>query len=222
MDLLCGQVDASHPFHARLLSSGVDPVHLSELVTEPCGPDLVGIDYYLTSDRFLDDRTERHRGEPVGGNGIDAYVDIAAVRSEITPADVGLLPRLKEVWERYRRPIVVTELHNGCTREEQLRWFMEGLQTAQDCLASDIDVRGVTAWSLFGAVDWNSMMARRDGYYECGVFDARANPPRRTILADAISALNSGQSFDHPVLNQTGWWRAEVDPPGQNVRLVLR
>lgn len=222
MDLLCGQVDASHPFHTRLLSSGVDPVHLCGLTTEPCVPDLVGVDYYLTSDRFLDDRTERHRGETVGGNGIDAYVDIAAVRSEFTPTGVGLSPRLQEVWERYRRPIVVAELHNGCTRDEQLRWLMEGWQVAQDCLASGVDVRGVTAWSLFGSVDWNSMMSRRDGYYECGVFDARASPPRKTILADSISALNSGLSFDHPILHQTGWWRAPVDPIGKNFWLVLK
>ena len=221
MDLLCGQVDASHPFHTRLLSSGVDPFHLLELTREPCGPDLVGVDYYLTSDRFLDHRTERHRNEAVGGNGIDAYVDIAAFRSEITPTGVGLSPRLQEVWERYRRPIVVAELHNGCTRDEQLRWLMEGWRVAQDCLASGVDVRGVTAWSLFGSVDWNSMMSRRDGYYECGVFDARASPPRRTILADAISALNSELSFDHPILNQTGWWRARVDPIGKNFRLVF-
>jgi dTDP-4-dehydrorhamnose reductase len=222
MDLLCGLVDACHPFHARLIASGVDPVHLSELTTEPCGPDLVGIDYYLTSDRFLDHRTERHRGETVGGNGVDTYVDIAAARSEISFAGVGLMPRLKEVWERYWRPIVVAELHNGCTRDEQLRWFVEGWQVAKDCLASGVDVRGVTAWSLFGAVDWNSLMVRRDGYYECGVFDVRASPPRRTVLADAISAFNAGRSFYHPVLEETGWWRAPLKPVYVKSKLIVR
>ena len=222
MDLLCGVVDAGHPFNAQLISSGVDPIHLSELVTAPCSPDLIGVDYYLTSDRFLDHRTERHADEAVGGNGIDPYVDIAAVRAEITPTVVGLSPRLKEVWERYRRPIVISELHNGCTREDQLRWFMEGLRTAQACLSSGVDVRGVTAWSLFGAIDWNSMMSRRDGYYECGVFDARASTPRKTILADAIAALNSGRSFYHPVLGQTGWWRPPREAGFVKSRLIVR
>lgn len=222
MDLLCGQVDNGHPFYARLLASGIDPVHLLELTAEPCRPDLMGVDYYLTSDRFLDQRTERYQGETVGGNGIDAYVDIAAVRSEPTDMQVGLLPRLQEVWERYRRPVVVAELHNGCTREEQLRWFMEGWQVAQNCRASGVDVRGVTAWSLFGSVDWNSTMARSDGYYECGVFDARASPPRKTILADAISALNAGRTFYHPVLDQTGWWRPPLDVVNGSSKLILR
>jgi dTDP-4-dehydrorhamnose reductase len=32
---------------------------------------------------------------------------------------------LRDVWERYRIPIAVAEVYNGCTREEQLRWFRE-------------------------------------------------------------------------------------------------
>lgn len=51
------------------------------------------------------------------------------------------------------------------------------------------------------------MMMRNDGYYECGVFDARDLPPRRTVIADAIAALATGQHFDHPALAQAGWWR---------------
>ena len=32
---------------------------------------------------------------------------------------------LKEVWERYRLPVAITEAHLGCTREEQMRWLKE-------------------------------------------------------------------------------------------------
>jgi len=208
LDLLCGHVGPHHPFHERLLEAGVDPAHLAELEGAPCPPDLIGVDYYLTSDRFLDHRLERHPQEPVGGNGIDPYVDIAAVRAGAPACELGFASRLREVWRRYALPLAIGEVHNACTREEQLRWLMEGWEAALECAAEGIDVLAVTAWSMFGAVDWNSMMMRLDEYYECGVFDVRADRPRRTIIADAISALVTNQSFGHPVLAQTGWWRA--------------
>ncbi|TRD04317.1 glycosyl hydrolase family protein [Mesorhizobium sp. WSM4303] len=222
LDLLCGRVGPCHPFHGRLLGAGVDHAHLAELEAAPCPPDLIGIDYYLTSDRFLDHRIERHRREPVGGNGIDPYVDIAACRAGVPVRELGFASRLREVWRRYALPVIIGEVHNACTREEQLRWFMEGWQAACECAADGIDVRAVTAWSLFGAVDWNSMMMREDGYYECGVFDARVDPPRRTVLADAISALVNTQSFGHPVLAQTGWWRPPRKRLGKSPTILLR
>lgn len=222
LDLLCGHVGQSHPFHERLLDAGVDAAHLAELEGAPCPPDLIGVDYYLTSDRFLDHRVERHPQEPVGGNGIDPYVDFAAVRADAQACELGFASRLREVWRRYSLPLAIGEVHNACTREEQLRWFMEGWEAAGECVAEGIDVRAVTAWSMFGAVDWNSMMMREDGYYECGVFDVRADLPRRTIMADAISALVNKQSFGHPVLAQTGWWRAPRKRLGKSPTIQLR
>ncbi|QKC98316.1 family 1 glycosylhydrolase [Mesorhizobium sp. NZP2298] len=222
LDLLCGHVGQYHPFHQRLLDAGVDPAHLAELEGTPCTPDLIGVDYYLTSDRFLDHRVDRHPREPVGGNGIVPYVDIAAFRTDAPACELGFASRLREVWRRYSLPVVIGEVHNACTREEQLRWFMEGWEAATDCAAEGIDVRAVTAWSMFGAMDWNSMMMRQDGYYECGVFDARADLPRRTIMADAISTLVNKQSFCHPVLAQTGWWRAPRNRLGKSPTIQLR
>ena len=69
LDLLTGRVDCTHPFFERLLAAGADSKHLDELVDTPCPPDVIGLDYYLTSDRMLDERTERYPHEPVGGNG---------------------------------------------------------------------------------------------------------------------------------------------------------
>jgi beta-glucosidase/6-phospho-beta-glucosidase/beta-galactosidase len=209
VDLLTGQVDKNHPLFKRLLEAGVNPSHLAELRSEPCPPDCIGIDYYLTSDRLIDERAELYPGEKVGGNGRQSYVDIAAVRSDIPHEKTGLASRVVEVWERYGLPIIITELHNGCTRDEHLRWFMEGWNTANKLRLKGVDIRAVTSWSLFGACDWNSMLTRRDGYYECGAFDARYVPPQPTIVATAISHLTRNGKFDHPVLDRPGWWHSD-------------
>lgn len=209
LDLLDGRVDPHHRFHERFLAAGVDEDHVAALAAEPCSPDIIGIDYYLTSDRMLDERCHLHPGAHIGGNGIDSYVDIAAVRSDAR-SEAGLSARIGELWDRYHLPIAVTELHNGSTRDEQVRWLVEGWATAQAAKARGIEVRAVTAWSLFGAIDWNSMLSARQGYYEPGAFDIRAAEPRPTALASVVEGLARHGYVDHPVLDRPGWWRDEL------------
>ena len=220
LDLLGGRVDDRHPMHRRLIEADIDPQVLMRLAARPSIPDVIGLDYYLTSDRMLDEEIGRHPDESVGGNGIDAYVDIAAVRSE-TCFGVRLGPRIDEVWERYHLPIAVTELHNGSTRDEQMRWLVEGWNAAEAAAKRGVAVRAVTAWSLFGAIDWNSLLTARDGFYESGAFDVRGGIPRATALAHAIKALASKGLIDHPVLDRPGWWIRDQAPPDKTRPLLL-
>ena len=67
-----------------------------------------------------------------------------------------------------RIPIAITECHNGCTREEQLRWFVEVWRGAQEARRQGADVVAVTAWSLLGAFDWGSLVTRKNNQYEPG------------------------------------------------------
>jgi dTDP-4-dehydrorhamnose reductase len=62
-------------------------------------------------------------------------------------------------------------------------------------------------WSLFGSVDWRSLLTREDGVYDVGAFDIRSSPPRKTAFAKAAADLARSGSFDHPVLDGPGWWR---------------
>jgi beta-glucosidase/6-phospho-beta-glucosidase/beta-galactosidase len=219
-DLLTGRVGRDHKFYDRLIEAGVSPGHLAELASDPCPPDIIGIDYYLTSDRVIDHRTELYPHENIGGNGRISYVDIAAVRSDLPKEKIGLASRIEEVWQRYKLPIAVTELHNGCTRDEQLRWFMEGWEVACNLRKRGVDLRAVTSWSLFGACDWNSMITRQDGYYEAGAFDSRYAPPEPTIVAAAIKSMAETGSYDHPALDRPGWWKTE-DTPHHGARFLV-
>jgi dTDP-4-dehydrorhamnose reductase len=220
IDLLTGRVDRRHPFHERLAAAGVAERDLAALASEPCPPDIIGIDYYLTSDRFLDHRIDLYPSEQIGGNGLDVYVDIAAFRSEWQDC-AGVAKRLEEIWQRYRLPLAVTELHNGCTREEQLRWLVEGWEGARQARRAGADVRAVTAWALFGMMDWNSLLVERQGHYENGAFDCRSTPPRPTAIAAAIASLAKTGSFDHPSLDRPGWWRPEPRLPARTRPLLL-
>jgi dTDP-4-dehydrorhamnose reductase len=209
-DLLCGMVDRDHPWWDTFIDSGVAQADLELFLEADAAPDIIGINHYLTSERYLDERRARYPEHHWGGNGRHHYADAEAVRMPLPSADLGPAARLREVWERYKRPIAVTEVHHGSTRDDQLRWLMEVWKDVNTLCDEGADIRAVTVWSLYGAVDWNSLLTRRNGFYEPGPFDVRAPEPRRTALAHAAEALAKTGTFDHPVLDRAGWWKRDI------------
>jgi dTDP-4-dehydrorhamnose reductase len=206
LDLLTARVTRQHPLWRYLCKAG-GRAQLEQLLQTPTPPAVVGLNYYVTSDRYLDGRIERYPEQAAGGNGKQVYADVDAVR---VPG-VGLRGHasvLLEAWQRYGLPVAITEAHLGCTREEQMRWMMDAWQGAHDAAARGADVRAVTAWALLGSWDWDSLLTRVDArYYEPGAFDARAGVRRQTAVASIIADLGAGRTPDHPVLSMPGWWR---------------
>src|SRR3954463_6234441 len=206
-DLLCGRVRPGHPLWKYLRNiAGVPAEELRFFVDHPCPPDIIGVNYYLTSERLLDERLSLYPPSTHGGNGRHAYADVEAVR--LRPEGlVGPRELLREAWDRYGIPVAVTEVHNGCTREEQLRWLLEVWDGAVALKREGVDIRAVTIWALLGTFDWNTLVTRSDGHYEPGAFDLRAPKPRPTALAGMARELASGRRPRHPVLDMPGWWR---------------
>lgn len=205
LDLLYGCVDSNHPLYGYLTHvAGITPSELMDCVRAATPPDLLGINYYVTSDRFLDERLHHYPVELHGTNGRHAYADVEAVRV-FGPGIVGHREVLDLAWQRYRTQLAITEVHLGCSESEQVLWLKEAWHAATEAVRAGVDVQAVTAWALFGAFDWNSLVTREDGHYEPGAFDVRTSPPRQTAVADAIVELAGGAaaSTDQAV----GWWR---------------
>jgi dTDP-4-dehydrorhamnose reductase len=202
-DLLHGRVNEKHTLWKYFLSNGIAESSLSFFLENPCVPDVMGLNYYITSERYLDGNLKRYPSHTYGGNGRHSYADVEAVRvSERT----GLFHLLNEAWTRYRIPIAITEAHLNCTREEQMRWFYEVWQTACDAKKSGIDLRAVTAWSLLGSFDWNTLLTQENRHYETGVFELRNNSLRPTAFTKMIQSLGKNETKEHPVLHTKGWW----------------
>ncbi|MGZ9051312.1 MAG: family 1 glycosylhydrolase [Rhodoplanes sp.] len=209
LDLLCGRVDRTHPWHDILLRNNITERELGLFIGAPCCPDIIGVNHYLTSERFLDERSMHYPEHLHGGNARNRYADVEAVRVDLPDGSTGPEARLREVWSRYRLPLAVTETHHGSSRDEQIRW-LHGVWTAAATLRQEgVDLRAVAIWSLFGAMDWNSLLTRRAGFYEPGAFDVRSTPPRATALATAAQSLATRGTFDHPVLDGPGWWQRD-------------
>ncbi|MFL6595875.1 MAG: SDR family oxidoreductase, partial [Chthoniobacterales bacterium] len=208
-DLLCGRVDRAHPMWSYLAWLGAEERDIEFFNENPCPPEIIGINHYATSERYLDENLRDHPPETHGGNGRDRYADVAAVRARLEGI-TGPATLLRETCDRYDLPVAVTEAHLGCTREEQLRWLGEIWRAAQSLRNEGRDIRAVTAWSLLGAFDWDSLLTREHGTYESGAFDLRSDPPRPTAVSQMIQNLAHTGSFAHPVLQTPGWWRRDV------------
>jgi len=206
-DLLCGHVVGAHPMAAYLRWAGVTDRELDAAADTACAPSIIGINHYLTSERFLDRTLDHYPPHSHGGNHRESYADVEAVRV-LAHGVAGPYALLREVWERYRLPLAVTEAHLACTREQQLRWLQEVWRAAVRLAAEGGDIRAVTAWSAFGAHDWSSLLTRADRRYESGVFDLRAPRPRITAVGRMVRSLALHGTYDHPVLHSPGWWRA--------------
>jgi len=204
-DMLAGKFAPDHPFWPRLAAMGFE-ARLEAMATSPCRLDVLGLNHYLTSDRYLDHRLERYPAAATGSSPLGAYADIEAVR--IPGCSRGIEGALRESWERYQIPIALTEVHNGCTREEQMRWLKEAWDTAVRLRSEGVAIEAVTPWSLLGSFDWNSLLTCEANHYESGVFDMRGPAPRPTALAPLIKTLAAGKQALHPVLDRTGWWRS--------------
>ena len=79
-DLLSGRLDPAGRLWGYLTGAGVPAGDLAWFAENPCPPDVIGVNHYLTSERFLDDRLHLYPPELCGGNGRTAYADVEAVR----------------------------------------------------------------------------------------------------------------------------------------------
>lgn len=206
-DLLCGRVDGAHPLHGWLVDvAQATRADIAWFADNPCPPDLIGVNYYVTSERYLDEALDRYPPALHGGNGRDRYVDVEAARV-LDPPPPGLASLLQEAWDRYAIPLAVTEVHLGGHREEQLRWLAETWHAAVRAREAGVDLRALTLWALLGSHDWDCLLTACRDRYESGVFDVRGGTPRPTALATMARSLADGQAPSHPVLSTPGWWR---------------
>jgi dTDP-4-dehydrorhamnose reductase len=205
-DLVCGRVTRAHSLWRYLVEHGIEEAELESFAEAPCRPDVIGVNHYVTSNRYLHHEVERFPPHCRGGNGRDRYADVEAVRVS-EAANVALAKLLREAWHRYGVPVAITEAHLGCTREEQARWLHDVLDEAKHARAAGAGVCAVTIWALLGSYDWNSLVTCESGHYEPGAFDVRSGEPRPTALARLVKAVIAAESPRGSVTERPGWWK---------------
>jgi dTDP-4-dehydrorhamnose reductase len=215
-DLLFGRVDGQHPMFAYIRAEGITEAEIYWFQEHACPPSILGINYYVTSDRFLDHRLEIYPESRRSAEG--AFVDVEAVR--VHPDGIaGVDSLLSEAWERYRIPVAITEVHLGCTVDEQIRWLAESWERTMWARSKGVGCVALTVWALLGSFYWNELVTRENEHYEAGVFDVRSGSPEPTELARVVAQLAAGKRPYHAELTQAGWWRHEsrICLPGEEI-----
>ncbi|HXH75517.1 MAG TPA: dTDP-4-dehydrorhamnose reductase [Bacteriovoracaceae bacterium] len=206
-DLLCGKTNKDHHM-AWYLRGGMQDEDFDWIINNPCPPDVIGVNHYHLSNRFLDHRMELYPEWAHGGNGIDKYADLGAVdtgQSELLDPESVLM----ETWERYYIPIAVTEVHTMGHRDAQMRWLYQMWNAAKKARALGADIKAITPWSLLGTYDWHKLCTICEMFYEPGVYDLRSSDkkPRQTGLSSLITELSTNGDSKHPILQTPGWWQ---------------
>jgi len=218
-DFLTSKVTEKHAAWNYFRSLGIEENNLTFFIDNTCVPAIAGFNYYVTSERYLDDKVQYYPPEMHGGNGLADYVDTEAVRSGHA---AGLKVLLSEAWDRFHLPMAVTECHLSCTREQQLRWFHQQWKTVKALNEDSIPVIAITIWSLIGAYDWDSLVTKKNNVYDPGAFkidDGRSIP---TALAYMIRVLNNDMDDTHPVMDGHGWWETDqtIQPVMQPIIVI--
>jgi dTDP-4-dehydrorhamnose reductase len=205
-DLLFGKIGTDHPLFQYLISSGINLDDLNWFQKNKGPPDVIGINHYPLSNRFLDENLNDYPEYLHGSNNIFKYADVGAVDSGKANI-IGLVDILEKTFKRYSVPIAITEIHSRGYRESQIRWFHHIWTQVHQAREKDINVISITPWSLLGTYDWNKLCTTNDYFYEPGVFDLRTSQgrPKKTAISKIISNLSSQSTFESQVLNYNSW-----------------
>ncbi len=210
-DILTGKLTSGHPHYEYILGCGISKEDLAFFESHQIRPNILGLNYYITSERWIDESLEKYHPVTHGGNGQHQYADTEIVRVNNRKRD-GLKKLTLDIWERYHIPLAITEAHLHCTREEQLRWFKEIWDNATVLVKEGVNLKAVTAWALLGSFDWDTLLTKTGTQYESGVFDIKTlqGQLRPTALVNLVKSLANGEQKFHPVLSESGWWRDAV------------
>jgi len=196
-----------------MVSVGIQAEELDYFLENNCPPDICGFNYYLTSERYLDEDLSKYPECYHGGNGRHRYADVHTAMVKLEQ-ETGGYNLLKEAWERLKLPLAITECHLYSPREEQMRWFNDMWNAANQLKREGVDIRAITAWALFGLHGWNKLCTQPYGEYEPGVFNLNSGEPRPTAMAAYLQALIRDRNYEHPVLENEGWWKLDVHKIG--------
>jgi beta-glucosidase len=157
--ILCSAVNESHSLWGWLMRQGVKETELEWFLEHGVEPDIVGINLYpmFTNKRVL--RT------PSG------------IRVRMRYGEGTIVEELGRMyWERYRRPIIVTETASVGSVKRRLAWLEDSLAAVQDLRRAGIPLIGYTWWPLFALVSWGYRQGKlelREYLMQMGLWDLR-------------------------------------------------
>jgi beta-glucosidase len=137
LDLITGLVTPQHPLYSFLLKHGMSEPELIWFAEHAVKLDIVGINMYPMY--TLKEMARTPRG----------------IRTRMPYASADLVEQLATMyWQRYQRPIMITETASAGPVKRRLRWLNDSLGAVRRLRQGSVPLIGYTWWPMFALVGW--------------------------------------------------------------------
>jgi beta-glucosidase len=180
LDLISGRVDRDHKLWPWLMAHGHEHDDIERFLAIGVGPDVVGVNCYPL---FGQKEVLRSGSKIVMRNRY---------------ADGGLLETLvKQYWERYRRPLVITE--TASLEKRRLEWMKQSVDAVRNLREGGVPVVGYTWWPMFSLVSWGYQHGNKpleDYMVHLGMWDldSKLNRIETPVAQSYRKLIESGSS----------------------------
>jgi beta-glucosidase len=189
LDLITGRVAPDHPLWSWILQQGIPDSDLEWFQLNKVALDIVGINMYpmFTAKQFV--KTSR------------------GVRIRMVYGSRSMVEKLVEMyWERYRRPVMITEIASLGSVRRRIRWLQDSVEAVRLCRGRGIPLVGYTWWPMYGLIAWAYRQGKRplDQYIlQMGLWDLAPDLSRvETSLVNAYRMIINGGLGSVGQLNQ--------------------
>jgi beta-glucosidase len=143
-DLLTGRVTVEHPLFIWLIRNGVSAHDLALFAGKPLALDILGLNFYpqWSTQQLYMNRQGKLAYRPYASDG--AYF------AEL----------IRTYYNRYRRPVMVTETSAVGSEDVRARWLESSVRTIKDLRSTGVPVLGYTWFPLFTMIDWRYRFGR--------------------------------------------------------------
>jgi beta-glucosidase/6-phospho-beta-glucosidase/beta-galactosidase len=182
LDLVTGRIDQEHKLRPWLRQHGFSEPDLNWFLRNAVEIDVLGIDYYAHSEMELYPCGDHHR--------------------QRVPATLaGLYKTVRDYWERYRLPMMITETNGYGDDTKRREWLQFTVNDVRRLRAEGVPVIGYTWWPLTDHLDWDGAMLHHIGrIHHVGIYRLERQPTgdmRRepTLLkGDFVSLIAQGDN----------------------------
>ncbi|MBZ9935191.1 family 1 glycosylhydrolase [Mesorhizobium sp. BR1-1-16] len=137
-DLLLGLVGDDHILRDWFLQHGMSEADLVWHLERKQDVEIVGTNYYPETSQ---QRLVRHGKDEL-------------IRKPISGRAAGMESSVRQFWEKYKRPVVVTESSLNGTIEERAQWLAEAVDAIPKIRAKGLPLVGFTYFPVFDLIDW--------------------------------------------------------------------
>jgi len=193
-DLLSGKVDQFHPLAPDLQVNGINDGELDWFRDHALTLDIMGLDFYSYSECWVDETNDGKLVFETDAHG-PATVQLTELGlssrevNELAPRPGGIYGVLKEYYERYKRPLILTETDYMGTVEERAAWLKYSVAEVDRTRMEGLPVLGYTWWGATDHLNWGMALRERDSIHPVGLVSLVPQPDGtlervRTLLVE--------------------------------------